>query len=310
MRTMTYRHGISRRELLRAGTGAFGLGLLAACAPQAPSPAPTAAPTAPPKPAEAAKPTEAAKPAAPAAAPTSAPAAAAPQPAATAAPAAAKPAAKPDQQLGRQLVGQLEGPEVVVDPARVPNTFKEAPPLAELVAQGKLPPVQERIGLDPLVIKPLKEIGKYGGTWRRGFTGPADQWSAVRTGGHDTILWRDYSANKVIPNIARGWEVQDDGKTVILQLRRGMKWSDGHPFTADDFMFWFEDMYSNKDLVKSPTAEMTINGKPVTMEKVDDTTVRYRFPDPYHLFVDFLAGNYSPGAGPCQYGRDFQGGYA
>jgi peptide/nickel transport system substrate-binding protein len=65
-----------------------------------------------------------------------------------------------------------KGPEVVTDAAKFPKTFKEAPQLAELVKAGKLPPVAERIGQDPLVIKPLKEIGKYGGTWRAGFTGP------------------------------------------------------------------------------------------------------------------------------------------
>src|SRR5215471_14518501 len=57
-------------------------------------------------------------------------------------------------KLGANLIGKLEG--------------------AELVKAGKLPPVQERIGQDPLVVKPLREIGKYGGTWRRGFTGPFD----------------------------------------------------------------------------------------------------------------------------------------
>src|SRR3989442_6692655 len=78
---------------------------------------------------------------------------------------------------GKSLIGKLEGPEVVTDPAKFPKTFKEAPQLAELVKAGKLPPVAERIGQDPLVIKPLHEIGKYGGTWRAGFTGPADFWN-------------------------------------------------------------------------------------------------------------------------------------
>src|SRR5262245_64206901 len=77
-------------------------------------------------------------------------------------------------------IGKLEGPEVVTDAAKAPKTFKEAPQLAELVKAGKLPPVAERIGQDPLVIKPLKEIGKYGGTWRAGFTGPADFWNGFR----------------------------------------------------------------------------------------------------------------------------------
>src|SRR5262245_7358436 len=71
------------------------------------------------------------------------------------------------------LVGQLEGPEVITDPTQFPTSFKEAPQLADLVKAGKLPPVAERIGPDPIVVKPLHAIGTYGGTWRRGFTGPA-----------------------------------------------------------------------------------------------------------------------------------------
>src|SRR5262249_42499308 len=62
------------------------------------------------------------------------------------------------------LMGKLEGPEVVTDAGKAPKTFKEAPQLAEQVKAGKLPPVAERIGQDPLVIKPLHAIGKYGGT--------------------------------------------------------------------------------------------------------------------------------------------------
>src|SRR5262245_48234621 len=73
-------------------------------------------------------------------------------------------------KIGGQLIGKLEGPTTVTDPAKFPKTFKEAPPLAELVKAGKLPSVKERIGEDPLVIKPVHEIGRYGGTIRRGFT--------------------------------------------------------------------------------------------------------------------------------------------
>src|SRR5262245_16164874 len=72
---------------------------------------------------------------------------------------------------GAHLIGKMEGAEVVLDPVQVPKRFNEAPQLAELVKAGKLPPVEQRIGQDPLVLKPLREIGRYGGTWRRGFTG-------------------------------------------------------------------------------------------------------------------------------------------
>ena len=46
--------------------------------------------------------------------------------------------------------------------------------LAQLVLAGKLPPVEERVPDPPLVIPVFREIGKYGGTARRGFIGPTD----------------------------------------------------------------------------------------------------------------------------------------
>src|SRR5687767_3089587 len=90
------------------------------------------------------------------------------------------------------LIGKLEGPEVVTDPAKFPKSLKEAPQLAALVKAGKLAAVAERVGQDPLVIKPLHEIGKYGGTWRGGFTGPADFWNGFRCcSGPDHLLFWD-----------------------------------------------------------------------------------------------------------------------
>ena len=190
------------------------------------------------------------------------------------------------------LIGKLEGPEVVTDLAKQPKTLNEAPQLAALVKAGKLPPVAERTGQDPLVIKPLHEIGKYGGTWRGGFTGPADFWNGYRCcSGPDHLLFWDYTGDKVTPNIAKGYEVQDGGRTLVLHLRRGMKWSDGKPFTADDFVFWFEDIYRNKDLVPTPSAAMAINGKQGVVEKVDAYTVKFKFPEPYYMFPDMLAGS-------------------
>ena len=70
-----------------------------------------------------------------------------------------------------------------------------------------------------------------------------------------------------------------------------MKWSDGKPFTADDFVFWFEDIYRNKDLVPTPSATLAINGKQGVIEKVDTYTVRYKFPEPYFMLPDVLAGS-------------------
>src|SRR4029450_2023820 len=74
---------------------------------------------------------------------------------------APRPAPQP-APLGANLIGKLEGAEVITDPANFPKRFKEAPALAELVKAGKLPPVQERIGQDPLGVKPLRESGRSG----------------------------------------------------------------------------------------------------------------------------------------------------
>ena len=73
------------------------------------------------------------------------------------------------------LVGQLENPTIITDTAQWPKKFQEAPALAELVKAGKLPPVAERLPSEPMVLKPLRSVGKYGGTWRRGFLGPGRQ---------------------------------------------------------------------------------------------------------------------------------------
>src|SRR5262249_1832243 len=215
----------------------------------------------------------------------------------------------PEPKLGAQLIGKLEGPELILDPAKWPTKFSEAPMLAELVKAGKLPPVEQRVPKEPLVIKPVHSIGKYGGTWRRGFTGPGDSENGNRIVSADKLLFWEYTGTQVRPCVARQWLLSDDGKSVTLYLRKGHKWSDGHPFTADDFVFWFEDMYQNKDLVPTPIIAMSINGKPIKIEKGDETTVRFVAPDPYYILPTVLSGILGLGH-HSRFGRPALGAYA
>ena len=97
-----------------------------------------------------------------------------------------------------------------------------------------------------MVIKPLHEIGKYGGTWRRGFTGPATTRTATGSSRTDKLIFWDYQGAKLTPSVAKSWEITDGGRTITFSLRKGHKWSDGAPFTADDFMFWYEDIYGEQ----------------------------------------------------------------
>jgi len=213
--------------------------------------------------------------------------------------ATAVPATQDASKIGSELIGKLEGPEIIRDSGKFPKKFGEAPMLAEMVKAGSLPPVEERLP-DPgdlMVIKPLHEIGQYGGTWRRAFTGPADHENGNRLNSSDKILHFDYTGSKIMPSLAKDWKVSADGKTTTIYLRKGAKWSDGTPLTADDFIFWFEDIYSNPEIVPTPFPEMQINGKPGVMKKIDDFTVAFEFPEPYAYFVYQLAGSTGIGAG-------------
>lgn len=202
------------------------------------------------------------------------------------------------------LVGTLEAPEIVTDPARVPTHFQEAPALAALVKAGKLPPVEQRLPADPLVLKPLRATGTYGGTWRRAFLGPGDGENGNRIRAGDKPLFWDVTGTKLAPQVAKGWSISDDGKRTTLFLRKGMKWSDGAPFTADDFVFWFEEIYQNKEIAPSPTPELSAGGKPGRVVKIDETTVAFEFDAPHFLFPQLLGGDTAVGGGQSRMQSD------
>ena len=205
--------------------------------------------------------------------------------------------AQPANLAQSGLIGTLEAPAIVTDPAVWPKVFHEAPGLAELVKQGKLPPVVERLPTDLLVLKPLRKTGVYGGTWRRAFLGPGDGENGNRIRAGDKLLFWDVTGTQLVPQVAKGFELSADGRRTTLFLRKGMKWSDGAPFTADDFMFWFEDVYGNKELAPSPTPEFMTNGKPGRLVKINETTVAFEFEDPHFLFPKLLGGDGAMGGG-------------
>ena len=210
------------------------------------------------------------------------------------------------------LVGKPEGITIITDQAQWPKSFNEAPQLAELVKQGKLPPVKDRLPQDLMVIKPVKEIGKYGGTWRRGFTGPGDNENGNRINASDRPMLVDHTGAVVNPSLAKSWKMSDDGKIFTLNLRRGLRWSDGEPMNADDFVFWFEDIYSNKDILPVGIPDMTPDGKPGKIVKVDDYTVNFVFDVPFYLFETLMSGDTLIGGGQAvrQSNKGSHGAYA
>lgn len=165
---------------------------------------------------------------------------------------------------------------------------KEAPALAKLAAEGKLPPLAERISANPMVIK-VEKVGRYGGSLRRGLRGSSDHNGILRMVGNQGLVRWNLAFTEVLPNVADKWEVNGDSTEFTFYLRKGMKWSDGKPFTADDIVFSIEDCAKNTELYKSAPSPIVINGKPGTATKIDETTVKFSFPSSYALFLEQLA---------------------
>ncbi len=180
----------------------------------------------------------------------------------------------------------VEAPTVTVAAAAPPSAkYGEAPMLAEMAAAGTILPVEERLPKNPLVMEPLESIGTYGGTWQRAMPNVGE---ISHFYGAEPIV--TYSREFTIePNLAYKWDILDDGKEYIFYLREGLRWSDGEPLTADDIMFWYEDILLNPELSPAFPRWLSPGGVPVEVSKVDDYAVSFKFAVPYGIFLDQMA---------------------
>ena len=172
--------------------------------------------------------------------------------------------------------------------AALADTAKEAPALAKLVADGKLLPLAERISVSPMVVA-VEKVGRYGGSLRRGLRGSSDHNGILRMVGNQGLVRWNLAFTEVLPNVAEKWEVNTDSTEFTFHLRKGMKWSDGHPFGADDVVFAIEDCAKNTELYKSPPSPIVISDKACTVTKIDESTVKFSFASPYALFLEQMA---------------------
>lgn len=155
--------------------------------------------------------------------------------------------------------------------------------LADLVKAGKLPPVEQRLPPSPFVVKPNVTVGKYGGTLNG--TGLAPETTSDLQIGMVAGLFRFSDDLAVITSeLAESYEFSKDAKTCTIKLRKGIKWSDGTPFSADDMMFYFVDIQFNKDLTPSLPSQWQPGKTPMKITKVDDLTVQFEFAVPNPAF--------------------------
>ncbi|ACK42975.1 MAG: ABC transporter substrate-binding protein [Dictyoglomus turgidum] len=164
--------------------------------------------------------------------------------------------------------------------------YNESPMTAALVREGKLPPVEQRLPKNPIVVKPLEEVGVYGGTLRRAWMGPGDRWGIAKICYDANNLMRWASDSKtILPWLVEKYTVSKDGRVFTFKLREGLKWSDGHPMTTDDVIFWYEDVIGNEELTPTFPSGFVQDGVRAKFIKVDDYTFRIEFKNPNPMFI-------------------------
>jgi peptide/nickel transport system substrate-binding protein len=165
---------------------------------------------------------------------------------------------------------------------------KEDPAVTALVEAGTVPPYEERLPTEPLVLvreNPgfTQEIGKFGGTLH---LGRAMGWHARA----NYVLRLNSDTSATMGNLGKSWEFSDDGTTLTVYFRPGTKWSDGTPFTMDDVMFWWQDFVLNKELTPNLPSQWRPGGEQMQMTKIDDFTVELKFAVPNYYVYHRLDG--------------------
>ncbi len=168
----------------------------------------------------------------------------------------------------------------------------QAPLLEELVEEGKLPPLEERITPEPVVLEGVDGVHNYGGTWMRLAKDTGDAYSIMNRLGYANLVRFSPHGYPIVPHVAKEFEVFHDNTTFTFTLRKGMKWSDGEPFTADDIMYHWKYEQNDKSIRLKPDSIFSHNGKPAKFTKINDLKFKIEFEDPYGQFLERLAGAY------------------
>jgi len=167
----------------------------------------------------------------------------------------------------------------------------EVPSLVVDVEAGKLPAVNERLPEIPRVINLVdtgRKIGRYGGDLNL-LMGKTRDIRQMVIYGYSRLV--GYNQNlELVPDVLERFEVEDS-KIFTFHLRPGHKWSDGHPFTTEDFRYFWEDVANNEDLSPfGPSTSLLVDDQPPKVEIIDEHTIRYSWSNPNPFFLTALAG--------------------
>ena len=167
----------------------------------------------------------------------------------------------------------------------------ETPYFTSDVAGGKIPPIGERIPKEPAVLKfdkPGTIAGRHGGSLRL-LMGRKKDTRQLVVYGYARLIGYDETF-EFVPDILKSYDVQE-GRIFTFRLRKGHRWSDGHPFTAEDFRYYFEDVATNRKVSnESLPRVMLVDGRPPVFEVLDEQTIRYTWHKPNPFLLPRLAG--------------------
>ena len=190
----------------------------------------------------------------------------------------------------------LTPPPDAIDPELLRRrAFKEAPELAARVRAGKLPPVAERLPENPLVVRPIAETGRYGGELRSAVPDEISSSGFMRRMLNENLMGYERPLpNSIELNLAESFRFSEDGTSAVFKIRRGIRWSDGAPFTADDILFFYHDMELDADARQSvtPLHFWLVDGRPMRLEKIDAYTLRFSAEKPLTRLLKALSDYY------------------
>ncbi len=165
-------------------------------------------------------------------------------------------------------------------PLSPPQQLKEAPELAAQVKAGKLPALKDRLPEKPYVIPHYwAQAGKYGGTLRLSSGSSNDAAIKEYMYGHSPLRWLNDGLT-LGPGLAESWESNADASVWTFHFRKGLKWSDGKPWTTADIMFWWNDMVLDSDFSE---------GIPDEARSGKGTVAKFAAPDDYTLVITYDA---------------------
>lgn len=175
--------------------------------------------------------------------------------------------------------------------------FSENPAIAELnkriAGNPDLAALAKRLPQEPLVVVPYSEVGQYGGVLNGISKATESGTSDLLSVRHVNLLRFSDDLSTVVPSVAKSWSWNDDYTQLTLNLRKGHKWSDGAPFTAEDIVFWYENLTLDTNVIEKPKDRFLSDGKPMKVEALDDTTVRFTLNAPKPSMTAMFASDYA-----------------